>query len=70
MRHTDWDELEVLARHAIEARTGPARASCKATAGLNAQLAAVLDTDAGTVFVKGLPVDHPGAGLPGTRGDG
>ena len=31
-----------------------------ADAGLNSQLAAVLDTEAGTVFVKGLRVDHPG----------
>jgi hypothetical protein len=29
-------------------------------AGLNSQLAVVLDTDAGWVFVKGLRADHPG----------
>jgi hypothetical protein len=39
----------------MNARTGPVRASRKATAGLNSQLALVLDTDAGTVFIKGLP---------------
>ena len=39
MRHTGWDELEVLVRHAIEVRTGPVRASHKATAALNLQLA-------------------------------
>ncbi|MGO8961279.1 MAG: hypothetical protein ACLQFR_28495 [Streptosporangiaceae bacterium] len=55
MRHTGWDELEVLVRHAIEVRTGPVRASRKATAGLNSQLAVVLDNDAGTVFVKACP---------------
>ncbi len=55
MRHIGWDELDVPVRRALEARTGPVRASRKATAGLNSQLAVVLDTDAGSVFVKGLP---------------
>ena len=60
MRRTGWDELEVPARHAIGIRTGPVRASRKTTTSLNSQLAVVLDTDAGTAFVKGLPLDHPG----------
>ena len=51
--------------HAIEARTGTVRASSKAGWALNSKLAGVLDIDAGTVFVKGLPVDD----LAGTRGD-
>ncbi len=60
MRHTDWDQLEEPVRLAIEARTGRVHAARTASAGLNSQLAVVLDTDAGTVFVKGLRVDHPG----------
>lgn len=60
MRHIDWDELEVPVRLAIEARTGEVRGARTASAGLNSQLALVLDTDAGTVFVKGLRADHPG----------
>ena len=60
MRHTDWDELEAPVRLAIEARTGRVRAVRTVNAGLNSQLAVVLDTDAGWVFVKGLRVDHPG----------
>ena len=32
-------------RHAIEARTGPVRASRRVTAGRNSQLAVVLDTE-------------------------
>ena len=60
VRHIDWDELEAPVRLAIEARTGPVRAARTANAGRNSQLAAVLDTDTGTVFVKGLPLDHPG----------
>ncbi len=60
MRHTDWDELEAPVRLAIEARTGRVRAVRTVNAGLNSQLAVVLDSDAGWVFVKGLRVDHPG----------
>jgi hypothetical protein len=60
VRHTDWDELEAPVRHAIEARTGRVRAVRTINAGLNSQLAVVLDTDAGWVFVKGLRADHPG----------
>jgi hypothetical protein len=60
VRHTDWEQLEEPVRLAIEARTGRVHAARTASAGLNSQLATVLDTDAGTVFVKGLRVDHPG----------
>ncbi len=60
MRHTDWEQLEEPVRLAIEARTGRVHAARTADAGLNSQLAVVLDTEAGTVFVKGLRVDHPG----------
>ena len=60
VRHTDWDELEAPVRLAVEARTGRVRAVRPVNAGLNSQLAVVLDTDAGWVFVKGLRVDHPG----------
>jgi hypothetical protein len=60
VRHTDWDELEAPVRLAIEARTGRVRAARSIDAGLNSQLAVVLDTDAGWVFVKGLRLDHPG----------
>jgi hypothetical protein len=36
------------------------RAARTVEAGLNSQLAVVLDTDAGWLFVKGLRLDHPG----------
>ena len=61
MRHTDWDELEVPVRLAIEARTGRVHTARTASTGLNSQLAVVLDTDAGVVFITGLRADHPGA---------
>jgi hypothetical protein len=60
VRHTDWDELEAPVRLAIEAHTGRVHAVRSVDAGLNSQLAVVLEADAGWVFVKGLRVDHPG----------
>ena len=60
MRLTYCEELEAPVRLAIDARTSRVRAARTADAGLNSQLALVLDTDAGTVFVKGLRIDHPG----------
>jgi len=47
-------------RLAIEARTGGVRAARTVGAGPNSQLAVALETEAGTVFVKGLRADHPG----------
>jgi hypothetical protein len=61
VRHTEWHELDPPVRLAIENRTGPVRATRTARMGMNSQLAVILDTDTGTVFDKGLPVDHPGA---------
>ncbi len=60
MRHTDWDELEAPVRLAIEARTGRVHSARTVSAGLNSQLAVVLDTSTGSVFIKGLRADHPG----------
>jgi hypothetical protein len=58
VRHIKWHELEAPVRLAIEDRMGPVRGSyCQH--GLNSQFAVILDTDTGTVFVKGLPLDHP-----------
>ena len=61
MRHTYWDELEVPVRLTIEARMGRVHTARTASTGLNSQLAVVLATDAGVVFIKGLRADHPGA---------
>jgi len=60
VQHTDWDALDAPVREAIQERTGPVRRARTVTAGLNSRLALVLDTAAGPVFVKGLPVGHPG----------
>lgn len=60
VRHTDWDDLGQPVRDLIQARTGPVLGARTVSAGLNSQLATVLDTAVGQVFVKGLRSDHLG----------
>ncbi len=60
MQHTDWDDLGQPVRDLIQARTGLVLGARTVTGGLNSQLAVVLDTGTGPVFVKGLRTDHPG----------
>jgi hypothetical protein len=60
VQHTDWNDLSQAVRDLVEARTGPVRAARTVPAGLNSQLAAVLDTENGPLFIKGLRTDHPG----------
>lgn len=60
MQHTDWDELSQPVRELVQAHTGPARDARNVTSGLNSQLAVVLDTAEGQLFVKGLRTGHPG----------
>lgn len=60
MEHTDWDGLDVPVREAIERRTGTVHRARTAGAGLNSQLALILDAALGRIFVKGLPISHPG----------
>ena len=60
MQHTDWNDLSPAVRDLVQKRTGPVRTARTAPAGLNSQLAAVLDTADGPLFVKGLRTDHPG----------
>ena len=54
MQHTDWDDLGQPVRDLIQAQTGPVHGARTVTAGLNSQLAVVLDAADGQVFVKGL----------------
>jgi hypothetical protein len=59
VRRTDWEHLPGEIRAAIVRHTGPITAARTASAGRNSALAALLETPTGTVFVKGLPADHP-----------
>ncbi len=60
VKHTDWDDLPTPVRDAIQRRTGTVQRARTANAGLNSQIALVLETQTGPVFVKGLPTDHAG----------
>jgi hypothetical protein len=62
VQRTDWNDLSQAVRDLVQVRTGPVRAARTVSAGLNSQLnlAAVLDTANGPLFVKGLRTDHPG----------
>lgn len=56
--HTHFDDLSPALRRAIESNTGSVRASHSAGAGLNSLIAAILETDSGSVFLKGVPDNH------------
>jgi hypothetical protein len=56
---TDWDDLPGGVRDAVASETGPILRIHPISAGLNSSIAALLDTTGGTVFIKGLPSDHP-----------
>lgn len=58
MERIAWDGLPGSLKEAIGKRTGPITAGRSVTGGQNSPLAAVIDTDAGRTFVKGLPSDH------------
>ncbi|MGW2485165.1 aminoglycoside phosphotransferase [Streptomyces sp. NPDC001571] len=56
-----WDDLPLDARQAVEQQTGPILRADTASAGANSGIAATLHTAGPTVFVKGIPSDHPQA---------
>jgi len=57
----DYEALPALVREVVAERTGEVRSARSAEAGTNSTLAALLDTESGAVFIKGLPKDHRGA---------
>ncbi|WP_405896025.1 aminoglycoside phosphotransferase [Streptomyces sp. NBC_00104] len=61
MLRQHFHELPAEARQAIADKTGPVQAARTAGGGMNSGIAALLDTDSGPVFVKGIPADHPQA---------
>jgi RIO1 family len=61
VEHTDWEALDELLCRAVAERTGTVHAARTAAAGFQSQIAALLDTESGPVFVKGIRSDHPGA---------
>ena len=55
----DWDHVPSEVRAVIESHTGPVTAAHTASAGLNSEIAVILETDGGWVFVKGRPAGRP-----------
>ncbi|MFI1096321.1 aminoglycoside phosphotransferase [Streptomyces sp. NPDC020917] len=56
-----WVDLPEQARNAVEQHTGPILNAQTATAGANSGIATTLHTLSTSVFVKGVPADHPQA---------
>jgi hypothetical protein len=59
MQRTDWVDLPHGLRQTVESRTGSVLTAATASEGQNSEVAAVLDTASGKVFIKGLRSDHP-----------
>lgn len=53
-----WADLPGSLKESISARTGPIKSGRAVSDGQNSPLAAVVDTDDGRVFVKGMPSGH------------
>ncbi|MFS8199259.1 aminoglycoside phosphotransferase [Streptomyces sp. CWNU-52B] len=56
-----WDDLPLAARDAIQQYTGPVLRTTTAETGANSGIAATLHTADASLFVKGMPIDHPQA---------
>ncbi|TGB03320.1 aminoglycoside phosphotransferase [Streptomyces sp. MZ04] len=56
-----WDDLPLTAREAVEQRTGPILRTSTAEAGANSGIAVTAHTVDATLFIKGVPIDHPQA---------
>lgn len=56
----EYEALPLPVREAVAERTGNVRSARSAEAGTNCAVAALLDTEFGPVFLKGLPKDHLG----------
>jgi len=54
-----WADLPATTRHAVEQHTGPVLSAQTTSEGLNSAVAAILTTEAGQVFAKGLRADYP-----------
>lgn len=59
LQRTHWEHLPENLRSAIQAQTGPVLKAHAVLKGLNSEIAEVLLTSTGKVFIKGLRSDHP-----------
>lgn len=58
-RRLHFEDLPVAARRAVEKQVGEIRTARTAEGGSGSGIATLLVTEAGTLFVKGLPADDP-----------
>jgi hypothetical protein len=61
VEHTAWEALDERVRRAVTRRTGIVTSARTATAGFQSDIAVLLGTETGAVFLKGIRSDHPGA---------
>ncbi|MFF4292060.1 aminoglycoside phosphotransferase [Streptomyces vinaceus] len=62
MPRIHFEHLPTGVHHAVADKTGAIHHVMNASGGMNSGVAAVLETDTGRVFVKGIPVSHPQVG--------
>lgn len=58
-QRTHWEDLSKNIRSVIQDQTGPVLRTQTVSQGLNSEIAEVLRTSTGKVFIKGLRSDHP-----------
>ncbi|MEU1486301.1 aminoglycoside phosphotransferase [Streptomyces sp. NPDC005752] len=62
MSRIPFEQLPADVRQAVVDKTGRVHAARTVRGGMNSGIASVLETESGSVFVKGIPADHPQAG--------
>ncbi|MEW2095096.1 aminoglycoside phosphotransferase [Streptomyces halstedii] len=62
MSRIPFEQLPADVRQAVVDKTGSVHATETVRGGMNSGVASVLGTESGSVFVKGIPTDHPQAG--------
>lgn len=59
MSRVPFEQLPAEVRQSVADKTGAVHQAATVSGGMNSGIASVLDTDSGSVFVKGIPADHP-----------
>ncbi|WP_327660898.1 MULTISPECIES: aminoglycoside phosphotransferase [unclassified Streptomyces] len=62
MPRIPFEQLPADVRRAVTDKTGAVHRAVTVQGGMNSGIASVLETESGSVFVKGIPSDHPQAG--------
>ncbi|WP_234367614.1 phosphotransferase family protein [Streptomyces pluripotens] len=59
MSRIPFEQLPTGIRQAVADKTGAVHQALTVQGGMNSGIASVLETESGSVFVKGIPTDHP-----------